>query len=53
MLGFMAIKDTPKIIESILGKEDLVRILEEFAILVPIKLKLLGPSKRMTMGSMT
>lgn len=51
--GSMAVEDTPEAIESILDGEDLARIREEFNILVSIKLELPGPSKRVTIRSVT
>lgn len=44
----MAIEDAPQIIMSILNEGDLVRIQEEFKIPMSIRLKLPGPSKRVT-----
>lgn len=49
----MAIEDTPDETEFALGEEDLVRIQEEFAIPVSIKLELASPFKRIYIGSVT
>lgn len=48
----MAVKDTPKGIEFILGEDSLVKI-QEYTIPLSIRLKVPGPSDRMTMGSTT
>lgn len=49
----MTIDDTPQIIESMLSEEDLVKIREEYTILVLIGLELSGPSDRITTMLMT
>lgn len=45
----MAIEDTSERIESVLDEDDLTKI-QDFAILVSIKLEVLGPFERMTTG---
>lgn len=47
----VAVEDTYKVFKSILGEENLMRIQEEYAIPMSVRLELLGPSMKMTMGS--
>lgn len=49
----MAVEDTHEVIESILVEEDLTRIQEDITIPMLVRLKLPGPSERMTMGLVT
>lgn len=47
----MAIKNTLERIESILGKDNLTKI--HYTIPISVRLEVLGPSKKMIMGSVT
>lgn len=49
----MAIEGTLEGIESVLAKENLAKIKEEYAISLLVRLEVLGPSDRMIMGSVT
>lgn len=46
-------EDTPEVVESVLGEEDLASFQEEFAIPMSVGLEVLGLSKRMTIRSVT
>lgn len=53
LIGLMVAKDALDVIKSTLSEEDLTRFREEYGIPDLMRLKLLGPSDRVTMGLIT